>query len=334
MRYGSVCSGIEAASAAWEPLGWKPQWFSEIAPFPSAVLSHRFPDVINHGDLSNVVSLAEAGRTAPIDVLVGGTPCQAFSPQGARKSLGDERGNLCLLYARLVNVLHFKQALRASLWENVPGVLTARDNAFGCVLAALVGAGEPFVPKRRWSSCGVAAGPLRTAAWRCLDAQYFGLPQRRKRLFLVTCPRGGADPAEVLLEPSGGCWDTEKGRKTTENPPKSTKIGPSRPSFEPIAFSSKDDGGDAGRIAPTLRSMGYHRSHANAGGQMAVLTERGLRRLTPRECERLMGFPDDWTLVPYRKGMSANGPRYHALGNSMAVPVMRWIGERLHQIIT
>lgn len=318
---------------AWEPLLWKPAWFSEVAPFPCAVLSHRFPRVENKGDLCHVLAQAEDGRLAPVDVLVGGTPCQAFSPQGARKSLGDERGNLALLYAKLVNVLHWKQQLKASLWENVPGVLTARDNAFGCILAALVGAGEPFVPKRRWSSCGVAAGPLRTAAWRVLDAQYFGLPQRRKRLFLVTCPRGGADPAEILLEPCGSSGNPKKSRKATKNPSKNAEIGLEEAEFVPIAFSSKDDGGDAGTIAPTLRSMGYHKSHANAGGQMAVLTKEGPRRLTPRECERLMGFPDDWTLVPYRGRMAANGPRYHTLGNSMAVPVIRWIGERMHQIL-
>jgi len=295
-------------------------------------LNHRFPHVENKGDIRNVLAQAEEGRLAPVDVLIGGTPCQAFSPQGARRSLGDERGNLALVYSRLVALLH--EQIKASLWENVPGVLYAKDNAFGCILAALVGSEQPFVPKRGWDCCGVAAGPLRTAAWRVLDAQYFGLPQRRKRLFLVTCPRGGADPAEILLEPNGGSGDPKKSRKTSKNPSKSAEISPREAGFVPIAFSSKDDGGDAGPIAPTLRSMGYHKSHANAGGQMAVLTKEGPRRLTPRECERLMGFPDDWTLVPYRGRMAENGPRYHTLGNSMAVPVIRWIGERMHQILS
>jgi len=331
MRYGSLCSGIEAATVAWKPLGWEPAWFSEIAPFQSAILSHHYPDVENKGDIRNVLALAEEGKLAPVDVLVGGTPCQAFSPQGARRSLADDRANLSLVYARIVNVLHQK-GLRFSLWENVPGVLTAKDNAFGCILSALVGAGSALVPKRRWACCGVAVGPLRTAAWRVLDAQYFGLPQRRKRLFLVTCPRKGPDPAQILLEPESGYWYTEEGEKTRHRPPRGPRNGPPEAGSDPIAFSCKDNGSDAGPIAPTLRSMNFLNSHANAGSHVAILHDGVIRRLTPRECERLMGFPDDYTMITYRGKPPHDGPRYHTLGNSMAVPVIRWIGERMHKV--
>lgn len=102
-----------------------------------------------------------------------------------------------------------------------------------------------------------------------------------------------------------------------------------------VAFSAKDHGADAGELAPTLRAMGHGASHANGGGQVAVATAMQVRRLTPRECERLQGFPDDWTLIPWRGKPDAecpDGPRYKALGNSMAVPCMRWIGERIAKV--
>jgi len=207
MRYLSVCSGIEAASVAWEKLGWKPVAFSEIEPFPSAVLNHHWPEVPNLGDMTKYESwkFEEA-----IDVLVGGTPCQAFSVAGLRKGLADPRGGLSLTFVNIAD--HFNP--KWILWENVPGVLSSRDNGFGCFLGALAGEdGELKPPGEKWADAGCVYGPKRSIAWRCLDAQYFGVAQRRKRCFLVACPRDQGDPAKVLFEWEGLRRDTAPSRE-------------------------------------------------------------------------------------------------------------------------
>ena len=206
MRYLSVCSGIEAASVAWHPLGWTPLAFSEIEPFPRAVLAHHYADVPCHGDFTK---LRDEAWIVNADVLVGGTPCQAFSVAGLRNSLADDRGNLSLEFVRLADAiddfrLDAGKPPAIIVWENVPGVLSVRDNAFGCFLAALAGDVAPYVPPRgKWTDAGVVAGPQRTVAWRILDAQYFGLAQRRRRVFVVASAREGFDPAEVLFELQG-----------------------------------------------------------------------------------------------------------------------------------
>ncbi|NDB97042.1 MAG: DNA cytosine methyltransferase, partial [Verrucomicrobia bacterium] len=193
MRYLSVCSGIEAASVAWEKLGWKPVAFSEIEPFPSAVLKHHWPEVPNLGDMSKY----EDWKLGTIDLLVGGTPCQAFSVAGLRKGLDDPRGGLTLTFVRIAD--HFNP--NWIVWENVPGVFTSKDNGFGCFLGALAGEdGELQPPGGKWKDAGCVFGPKRSIAWRCLDAQYFGVAQRRKRCFLVACPRDYGDPTKVLFE--------------------------------------------------------------------------------------------------------------------------------------
>ena len=616
MRYLSVCSGIEAASVAWGRLGWKPLAFAEIEPFPRAVLAHHYPDVPLHGDFTK---LRDQAWIMQADLLVGGTPCQAFSVAGLRNSLADDRGNLTLEFVRLADAI---DAARSDVgrepaiivWENVPGVLSVRDNAFGCFLAALAGDAAPYDPPRgKWTNAGVVDGPARTVAWRILDAQYFGLAQRRRRVFVVASARAGFDPAAVLLEfegvrrdtpprreagkdAAGGArrgaaersshWDgvehphptlnqsfntgaigysnqelfSQRGTGLVQQPSTGDVShclnagGMGRQDYEPetlvthslraegfdasedgtgrgtplvpvqafystesrcdnfpppdvspplkvgsngggqppaIAFSAKDHGGDATEeLAPTLRAMPHDASHANGGGQMAVavplqevgkrtgistddpragigigqdgdpmftlqagaqhgvaypldlrnagrdpdkrdeqnrqglgLGEDGdpsptistafvpgvaayafqpriarngrgdmgdvvnalaaqsgetgkgdaapcvatfqqssmkgkgtigyddsgiakpvktqmdgqmvhahmaVRRLTATECERLQGFPDGYTNIPWRgKPEAPDGPRYKALGNSMAVPVMRWIGRRI-----
>ena len=587
MRYLSVCSGIEAASVAWGRLGWEPLAFAEIEPFPRAVLAHHYPDVPLHGDFTK---LRDQAWIMQADVLVGGTPCQAFSVAGLRNSLSDERGNLSLEFVRLADAIDTLRSAAGTapaviVWENVPGVLSVRDNAFGCFLSGLAGDAAPYDPPRgKWTNAGVVDGPARTVAWRILDAQYFGLAQRRRRVFVVASARAGFDPAAVLLEFEGMRRDTpprrEAGKGTAhatapcltssgrgvertgdtrgQDPVVAVSIastgdishclnagGMGRQDYEPetlvthslraegfdasedgtgrgtplvpvqafystesrcdnfpppdvspplkvgsngggqppaIAFSAKDHGGDATEeLAPTLRAMPHDASHANGGGQMAVavplqevgkrtgigigqdgdpmftlqagaqhgvaypldlrnagrdpdkrdeqnrqglgLGEDGdpsptistafvpgvaayafqpriarngrgdmgdvvnalaaqsgetgkgdaapcvatfqqssmkgkgtigyddsgiakpvktqmdgqmvhahmaVRRLTATECERLQGFPDGYTNIPWRgKPEAPDGPRYKALGNSMAVPVMRWIGRRI-----
>jgi DNA (cytosine-5)-methyltransferase 1 len=460
MRYGSVCSGIEAASVAWHPLGWEPAFFSEIEAFPRAVLAHRFPHVPLHGDFTTI----KGDEYGPIDLLVGGTPCQSFSVAGLRGGLADDRGNLALEFLLLAQ----RTRARWLVWENVPGVLSSNGGRdFGAILGGMVELGYGI-------------------AYRVLDAQFFGVPQRRRRVFVVGYLGDWRRAAAVLFERQSLSGDPaprrEKGKNAPTLPSRSTAGGGLGTDFDldgglipydvdgcvnsltanngqrnevsdvvrgsgipwpaeiaptlnaafgdkqgledqhalngaglfvthalrgegfdasedgtgrgtpivpvgfnarqdpdhwhdrtgpldtdgstqavfdpnqitsktnrsvptpgichtltstgnaPVAFSCKDHGADAGDTAPTLRAMGHANSHANAGGQLAAVTGTAVRRLTPRECERLQGFPDDWTLVPHRGKPAADGPRYKALGNSMAVPCMRWIGERIAMI--
>lgn len=193
MIFVSLFSGIDAASVAWNPLGWKAMAFAEIEPFPAALLAQRYPQIPNLGNVSHVDWSPYRGKA---DVVVGGSPCQAFSVAGLRKSLADPRGNLTLEYIRAVHAIRPRYAV----WENVPGILSTADNAFGCFLAALVGADEAIETEEEWPSAGMVCGPAGRAAWRLLDAQWFGLAQRRLRVFVVFCPGGGSDPAEVLFE--------------------------------------------------------------------------------------------------------------------------------------
>lgn len=192
MRYVSLFSGVEAASLAWEPLGWEPVAFAEIEPFPSAVLAHRWPDVPNLGDVTKVDWSKYRGA---VDLVVGGSPCQAFSVAGKREGLMDARGQLMLEYVRAVAEIE----PRWFLWENVPGVLSQdRGRAFGTLL-------------REMDELGYGM------AWRVLDAQFFGVAQRRRRVFLVGCARGGGGAAaSVLFEPESVPGNTQTSKQKRE----------------------------------------------------------------------------------------------------------------------
>lgn len=222
LRFGSVCSGIEAASTAWEPLGWQPAWFAEIEPFPSAVLAHHWPHVVNLGDMTTIAARVRSGELEAPDVLVGGTPCQAFSVAGARAGMADPRGQLTLAYVDLADAIDSARAVRGepsvvTVWENVPGVLSSRDNAFGCFLGALAGEScELQPPGGKWKDAGCVFGPTRAVAWRVLDAQYFGLAQRRRRVFVVASARKDIDPAAILFELEGVRRDTPPSREARQ----------------------------------------------------------------------------------------------------------------------
>lgn len=209
MHFGSVCSGIEAASVAWHPLGWKAAWLAEIEPFPSAVLAHHYPDVPNLGDMTTISRRVLTGEVSAPDVFCGGTPCQAFSVAGLRQSLDDARGNLTLKFVEIADAIDHVRVGRGEdecivFWENVPGVLSTKDNAFGCFLAGLAGEDDPLEPPGgKWANAGAVYGPRRAVAWRTLDAQFFALAQRRRRVFVVASARKGFDPATVLFE-----WDS------------------------------------------------------------------------------------------------------------------------------
>ncbi|EJW2204477.1 Dam family site-specific DNA-(adenine-N6)-methyltransferase [Salmonella enterica] len=466
MRYGSVCSGIEAASVAWEPLGWQPAWFAEIEAFPSAVLATHWPDVTNLGDMTGIAAAVHAGDVEAPDVLVGGTPCQAFSIAGLRNGLADKRGQLSLSYVELANAIDDKRRERGEeeaiiVWENVPGVLSSKDNAFGCFIGVLAGESCELQPAgRKWPNAGCVYGPSRIVSWRVLDAQFFGVAQRRRRVFVVASARKEFDPAEVLFEfdsmrrdtpprrepqttvttdtgsgvEGGSHWDNPANPHPTLN--QSNNIGGIGASNQEVfsqrgamlvsgnysdisrtllakendstaeyldtyilAYGGGNTGGNIDvatactahgvrmdfdtetfavhgtqdpdtnhELAHTLgrnheqenaiitepytiairgREEGSTVEVRNDGTANALLTPNGgragmgvgavgwgmqVRRLTPVECERLQGFPDNHTLIPWRGKVAADcpdGPRYKAIGNSMAVPVMRWIGERI-----
>ena len=443
MRYGSVCSGVEAASLAWEPLGWEPQWFAEIEKFPAAVLNHHWPQVENLGDITDDHFIQRAGA---IDVLVGGTPCQSFSVAGLRGGLGDDRGNLALRFCQIVDQLTPTWVV----WENVPGVLSSNGGRdFGAILGALVECGYGF-------------------AYRILDAQFFGVAQRRRRVFVVGYLGDWRPPAAVLFERYSLLGHTAEsaekrqeaagdvGGGVEENGPTHTltkrydssedgcgrgvplvptvagdeaynlvtvnaREDPIHTSGKDLPLGAKDTGhavcypinsmaalrdqgadqnrqtfniGADGDPSPTLSNQHHHAiaftqnhggdvlasphapsisTNSNATGRntakvciafqavgdrsnpsintydvmpphmhdpgsdrgAAVCQSLTVRRLTPVECERLQGMPDNHTRIPWRNKPAAecpDGPRYKAIGNSMAVPVMRWIGERIDQI--
>ncbi|HCF1530124.1 TPA: DNA cytosine methyltransferase [Pseudomonas aeruginosa] len=511
LLYGSVCSGIEAVSLAWQSLGLEAAWFAEIEPFPSAVLAHHYPHVPNLGDMTAIARQVRAGIVPAPDILVGGTPCQSFSVAGARRGLDDPRGALTLAYVELANAIdqtrrQDRRPAATLVWENVPGVLNDRSNAFGHFLGALAGESRALQPPGdRWAHAGCVSGPRRRIAWRVLDAQYFGVAQRRKRVFLVASGGDDLDPAEVLFERDGlhgdsspGCSPWQDASRTvghgaaaaggyaglkqpygkvtitfgfgggntagpidvaacltaapgpkndfevetflaqavagnithtlsTANGGKGSSEDGTGKGVPIIAFTAQGSGADAREHqAPTLRAGGHRNSHANAGvvpavafaqnsrgelrlesghGQLAGTLSTGggkpgqgrpmvlsvalrgraeglafelggsvaaalrtsgggadkphvlapdfeahfrydrndpgpddwshwrVRRLMPVECERLQGMPDDYTLIPYRGKPAADAPRYKAIGNSMAVPCMAWLGQRLVQCL-
>lgn len=470
LQFGSVCSGIEAVSLAWEPLGMKAAWFSEIDPFPCALLAHRYPHVPNLGDMTRIANQVRVGEVIAPDILVGGTPCQAFSIAGARRGMNDPRGALTLSYVELANAIDQTriknhQPPATLVWENVPGVLSDRSNAFGCLLGALAGESHALKPPgSKWAHAGHVSGPHRRIAWRVLDAQYFGVAQRRKRVFLVASGRDDLDPCEVLFERDSVRGNSSAGSSPWQEAARAAGAGPATASdyaglspygkvvttfsfgggtgpvnvaaclmaagakhdictenflvqsvagplshtpntanygkdyrengndksIPMIAFTAQDYGADAVKgVTPTLRTRAWpaiafaqngrdelrlESGHGQiAGTQLAsggkpgqgmptvfsatrcgndkdpVLTQNlethlhytplkpdeqcwpqwRVRRLMPIECERLQGMPDDWTQVPYRGKPAADTPRYKAIGNSMAVTCVAWLGQRL-----
>lgn len=340
LTYLSICSGIEAASVAWEPLGLSAVGFSEIAPFPRAVLTARFPKVPLHGDFVGLIPDPPAAS-----ILVGGPPCQAFSMAGLRGGISDPRGRLTLAFVELANAIDRKndaQGLPPSIvvYENVPGILTDGGNAFGCFLAGLVGEDVPLVAAGgKWSHAGLVLGPQRNVAWRVLDAQHFGLPQRRKRVVLVASARKDLAVDEILFErcsPRQGVRaDNEEGESTAPGAERGIAFGEG-PNGE-IAFvkagrAQSDQHQETwvlGRVAPTLSVFDSGASRATT---MIVLPDGSIRRLTMVEEERLQGFPDNWTAIPWRGKPASECPeglRHETLANTMAVPMMRWLGKRL-----
>lgn len=311
---GSICSGIEAASVAWMPLGVIFDWFSEIAPFPSRVLAEKYPETPNLGDMKNISDMISQGKINAPDLICGGTPCQAFSLAGLQNGLNDERGNLTLEF---VDIIDSNDTVRLAsgknrckvFWENVEGVLTDKTNAFGCLISSLAGLSKVLTIKgNRWPNAGLIYGKTRNVAWRVLDAKYFGLPQQRRRLYVIA---GGKDfnPENVLFEIHKNDF----------------------PKYPTFGLIFKKDGHDFEvfrEYTDCLYSAYGTKWNGNAAaynGSLFVVQDRKIRRLSPLETERLMGFPDNYTNIFGAKKTN----RYQVTGNSWAVPVVKWIGERL-----
>lgn len=492
LKFGSVCSGIEAASQAWDQLGWQAVWLSEIDTFPSALLAHHYPTTPNLGDMGQIPNLLRVGKIEAPDVLVGGTPCQSFSVAGLRKGIADARGALTLCFIEIANEIDTIRARKGQqpsiiVWENVPGVLSDKGNAFGCFLAGLAGSDCELQPTgKRWTNAGVVFGPQRTVAWRILDAQYWGLAQRRKRVFVIASARAAFDPTQILFERDGlrrnpapfrgaqqavaatleasigrgrgagtstavlvpdlstfrklshgeFCEDQvsstllASGAKEaadlvccvhgTQDPlvngdiafplgrnngqenviaysygiagniigrsPKNggngtgycedlgytlTKTDQHGVAYAAFVQNSRDEvryvGGDGAIVGALAASAGAKQQNyllektdclnleqpqcwrvysenglaptlqaGESRGNIILTVRLAVRRLMPVECERLQGFPDDYTQIPYRNKTEAecsDSPRYKALGNSMAVPVMAWLGLKIQNYL-
>tara|TARA_Y100000310_G_scaffold330183_1_gene401411 strand:- start:1837 stop:3042 length:1206 start_codon:yes stop_codon:yes gene_type:complete len=390
VRYLSICSGIEAASVAWIPLGWTPVAFAEIERFPNAVLAHHYR-VPNWGNITKFQEWPDA----VFDVLVGGTPCQSFSVAGLRKGLADPRGNLALTYLAIAD----RYRPDWLVWENVPGVRSVNEGrAFGSFLGGLEQLGYGF-------------------AYRSLDAQYFGLAQRRERVFVVGHLGGWGGATAVLFEPESLRGDSPPSRQAGERPagtlasrstgggglgtdfdlagglvdvahslrgesfdasedgtgrgtpiisqpllakphsshragaetyvpdvvPQAMSAKWSKGSSGPaddevanlVAFNGRQDPVSSAETVGALGALDAHGQSDTSNRQMGVRVGAAVRRLTPRECSRLQGFPDDYTAIPWRGKPAADcpdGPQYKALGNSMAVPVVRWIGQKIADV--
>jgi len=341
MKFGSICSGIEAASLAFKSSGMTPAWFSEISDFPSSVLSHHYPDIINHGDMNDLPELILSQKVEAPELLCGGTPCQAFSLAGWKKGLVDSRGQLTLKFIEIADAIddvriRLKKDKALILWENVEGVLRDKTNAFGTFIAGLSGL-EEEIKVAKWSNSGVLLGPKRNIAWRTLDAKFFGLPQQRRRLFVIATDTK-LNPEQILFEKLSSENNQWKPLKTLYKHKlfEKDKTQPSLfnedsidiKAFENIQYINNIKVEVFRNYTDCLYSAYGTKWNGNAAaynGSLYFSQNDKVRRLTPIECERLMGFPDDYTLTPGAKDTT----RYQAVGNSWAIPVVKWLGYRI-----
>lgn len=338
--FGSVCSGIEASQFAFKPFDFEQLWSSEIADFPSKVLKHHYPKIRNIGSMLDLPELILKEKIEAPDLLCGGTPCQAFSLAGLQNGLSDERGQLTMSFIEIANAIDVVRSKKNKdrgivLWENVEGVLNGKTNAFGNFLSGLAGFDEVLKVKK-WTKAGFLIGKTRNIAWRVLDAKYFGLPQQRKRLFVLA---GGKDfrPDKVLFEFS---------KKNILTEIKSNKKTTQRASLNLFSNIEKEEskesdliflkGGNKFQVfrdyTDCLYSAYATKWNGNAAaynGSLYIAQNDRIRRLIPIECERLMGFPDNYTLI----NGSSDTNRYHAVGNSWAVPVVKWIGAKINNYL-
>lgn len=433
MRYLSLFSGIEAATQAWQPMGWECVGVSEIEPFPCAVLAHHYPNVPNLGDVTKITE-QQVKDLGQIDLIVFGSPCQNLSVAGNRKGFEGEQSSL--FYAAMEIIKHAKRHCntRFALWENVPGAFSSNKGAdFTEVVKHMAGLDELDTPANGWGKEGAAVGGNGLLEWSVLDAQWFGLAQRRKRVFAIVDFGDWTSRPPILLERQSLRGDSAPSRETRES-----IAADVRASAEGKSWYSVDTQQPPARLAheiaprlaasmykepPSVRQLSNEpyqqvvgalcardckgvgnqyvaegklvvvaisgniigRTEGNGGNQLgldesgacytlttndrhavaygcnlrpqeigitpelsqtlrasdhkerpAIFRGSVVRRLTPIECERLQGFPVDFTKIPYRNKSAddcPNGVRYKALGNSMAVNVMAWIGQSIAQAL-
>lgn len=432
MRYLSLFSGIEAATVAWKPLGWECVGFSEIEPYPCSLLAHHYPNIPNLGDVTKITE-QQIKDLGDFDLVVFGSPCQDLSVAGARKGFQDgTRSNLFYEAMRVIDYARKHCNTRFALWENVPGAFSSNKGAdFTAVVREMAGLSNLDTPKNGWGNTGAAVGENGLLEWRVLDAQYFGLAQRRKRVFAILDTGDWANRPPILFEQESVRGNTPPSRETGQGIAADTQTGVGVQALPINTMTCQGRPSDNGRMgdgigksidpSPTLSTRHHHavaygfdsrwynqtpkelcptltatdykeakgvisiagniigRSPQNGGNgngfdeevcytlttadRHAVAFGIGgqdighclrsnasradkpssttyvveiptsiIRRLTPTECERLQGFPDSYTQIPYRNKPTEqcpDSPRYKALGNSMAVPVMQWIGRRI-----
>jgi len=277
-------------------------WFSEIEKFPCDLLNHYYPDVPNLGDMTKITN-----PPTP-DVFAGGTPCQSFSTAGQRGGIEDARGQLSLDFIRIANETNAPVVL----WENVVGCLSSGGGEdFKWLICELSGADCVVGWPAKTPKYGVLRGPQRTVAWRVLDAQYFGVPQRRRRVYVVASS-GAVCPAEVLFERTGLSGDTGEPAETWQN---------GRPNH-PVCVDTYNGREYSGSVSGVLLA-----ANSSTNPSPKILDGGSIRRFTPLEYERLQGFPDNYTAVNGAK----DTPRYKAVGNSWPVPVITWLGKRIQE---
>jgi len=398
VRYLSLFSGIEACSVAWKD--WEAVAYCEFDQFPSAVLQHHYPDIPNLGDVTKITE-KDVKNLGQIDLVVFGSPCQDLSVAGKRKGLDGERSGLFNDAMRIIRWAREHCGCRFALWENVPGAFSSNEGRdFAVVVGEMAGC-KLGVPTGGWKNTGVAIGEDGFLEWRVLDAQWFGVPQRRRRIFALADFGEWRDRPPILLEREGLQRNSkpsrQTGKRSTTNIEESIIarmrgdcaeianclqttchdwsradgfnmiVVPSSVAYSIIADVTPKIGeevcgalranGGGGIVPPSVvypiqdkatrhkgrtgkgsgNGLGIGKADdpaptLTAGDKHAVATKMQVRRLTPIECERLQGFPDNYTRIPFRgkpEESCPNSPRYKALGNSMAVPVMKWIGERI-----
>jgi len=377
MKYLSLFSGIEAASQAWQPLGWQPVAFAEIEPFPCAVLAHHYPEIPNLGDVSTITQ-AQIAALGQIDVVVGGSPCTDLSIAGKRADIAGKQSSLFHELVRIFHAAHTLCGARFLVWENVPGTLSVHQGRdFALVAGTLAGCDLAVLDTRRWAD--------RPPILLERDSLRGDCPARGKQkrhdtvpCFAGTDEHGGYIPDTSMCLNAGSMGRRDFESETfivhgTQDPITSTAtahaLGTNH-GQENVVCAFQERGRSGGKSLDIGGDIAYCLTAPSGGartheGNIQVGTS--VRRLTPKECERLQGFPDDYTLIPwhiYRAGISRNdnvitmltrlraniasffggqgknsnqpdskecpdGPRYKALGNSMAVPVMRWIGQQI-----
>ena len=297
---GSLFSGVGGFDLGFEQAGFEVAWQVEIDRDAVSVLERHWPDVPRYGDIATV----DPAELAPVDVVIFGSPCQDFSVAGKRAGLDGARSGLFGEAIRIIRGLRPAPALVC--WENVPGTLSsAGGRDFGAVLDALAGAGALDI------------------AWRILDARWFGVPQRRRRLFVVSDLRAER-AAEVLFEPQGSSGHPAESRAARQ--------GAARDAADGAGVATFDERNVTSRANRTRVEYGAPANTLHADG-LSVITPMAVRRLTPTECCRLMGWSDDW--VTYRADGSEipDGPRYRMIGNGVVAPVARWIAERMLAVL-